>query len=856
MSSPVVISVLAQTASANRNLRVTAGISQRVGRGFRSMAAPAAAAVGAIGLVGKQAIAAASDLSEAQSKNKVIFGRQAADIEAFARRADTALGQSRTQALDAASTFGLIGQKAGLGGRETAAFAKKFTGLASDLASFNNTSPEEAITAISAAMRGESEPIRKYGVLLDDATLRARALRLGLVKTTKDALTPQQKALAASAEIMAQTSKAQGDFARTSEGAANKQRIVAAQVENLKAKLGQQLLPVYQRGLGIVSKVITFFSKHQTIAKALVAVMAALAVSILAVNAAMAINPVTLAVAALAALAVALTLAYQRNEGFRRGVQAVGRFVRNDVVPALQSFGRYLRDTVIPAVVATAKRVATNLKPVLTQAGKTIRNDVIPAARVVAAKFREWWPTIKRVLEVTGRLILKLVEFNSRVAGKVLPVITRFAGFLIGKLVPAGVQTASIFVRVIGKVIDFARRIADGVIAVARFANNVRKKIGEAIGVVTSIPGRVKDAIGDLGSLLYNAGRDVIGGLINGIESKLGDLRDKLGSVTSSIPLHKGPPAKDRKLLFGAGQLIMKGLTAGLADGLPGVEQLLGRLTKLIQRTLNQRIKDDKAAARAIRARLTDLRRESRALLANGRAQDRVNRRLDVAVDRLKAARKASKDYAAGVRDQVLAFGSITSLGEGVGFGSFDQLTTSLAEKVKQAKEYARILKQLAKLKLNPTTLQQLIDAGVEGGLGTAQAILAGGQAGIREINQLTAQLAQTGQGLGDAMAQRFHGAGIRVAQGLVAGLRKRQRDLESAGERIAAALIREVRSELGIKTGGGGNNARTTAAADSRGRTYQINITVGPGGNPVEVGRQVRKALDAYERAGGRAAS
>jgi hypothetical protein len=116
--------------------------------------------------------------------------------------------------------------------------------LSSDLASFNNTSPEQAINAIGSALRGEAEPLRQYGVLLDDASLRQAALELGIVSTTKNALTPQQKVLAAQALIYQQTSAAQGDFERTSDGLANRTRILTAQLENAKTTIGQALLPV------------------------------------------------------------------------------------------------------------------------------------------------------------------------------------------------------------------------------------------------------------------------------------------------------------------------------------------------------------------------------------------------------------------------------------------------------------------------------------------------------------------------------------------------------------------------------------------------------------------------------------
>jgi hypothetical protein len=112
------------------------------------------------------------------------------------------------------------------------------------LPSFNNTSPEDAIQAIGAALRGEAEPIRRYGILLNDATLKNEALALGLIKTTKEALSPANKVLAAQAAIYKQTSDAQGDFGKTSDGLANSQRILAANIEDVKITLGESLLPI------------------------------------------------------------------------------------------------------------------------------------------------------------------------------------------------------------------------------------------------------------------------------------------------------------------------------------------------------------------------------------------------------------------------------------------------------------------------------------------------------------------------------------------------------------------------------------------------------------------------------------
>lgn len=215
-------------------------INRKVGLAFAAMGAAATAM--AVKFT-KDAIGAASDLEETISKIGVIFGKSATEVQKFADSAARNLGQSKQQALDAAATFAIFGKSAGLSGEALVNFSTDFVQLASDLASFNNTSPQDAILAIGAALRGESEPLRRYGVLLNDAALKAAAMEMGIYNGT-GALTSQQKVLAAQKVIMEQTTLAQGDFARTSDGLANSQRQIEAAVKDAQTQLGKALLPV------------------------------------------------------------------------------------------------------------------------------------------------------------------------------------------------------------------------------------------------------------------------------------------------------------------------------------------------------------------------------------------------------------------------------------------------------------------------------------------------------------------------------------------------------------------------------------------------------------------------------------
>ena len=213
-----------------------------------------AGAAAAVGAFAYSAIQSASDFNEAISKNTVVFGAISKEIEGFARTANTALGISETAALAAAGTFAIFGKSAGLAGKDLSNFATELVTLAADLASFNNTSVDDAITALGSALRGEAEPLRKYGVLLNDATLKAAATELGIYSGNK-ALTAQQKVLAAQRVIFLQTADAQGDFSRTSDGLAAQQKILGATFDDIQQKLGAAFLPIFL-------KVVTFLNDN------------------------------------------------------------------------------------------------------------------------------------------------------------------------------------------------------------------------------------------------------------------------------------------------------------------------------------------------------------------------------------------------------------------------------------------------------------------------------------------------------------------------------------------------------------------------------------------------------------------
>ena len=163
-----------------------------------------AAVVGAVAVL-KPMIEASADVEESLLKNRVLFGDAAQAAERFAETSAEAFGISRREALEAVGVFGALAHAMGMPHDEGVDLSVTMVKLAADMASFNNASPEETLVALQAGLRGEAEPLRRFGVLLDAATLKAKALEMGLIENTKKALTPSQKALAAYQVILEQT---------------------------------------------------------------------------------------------------------------------------------------------------------------------------------------------------------------------------------------------------------------------------------------------------------------------------------------------------------------------------------------------------------------------------------------------------------------------------------------------------------------------------------------------------------------------------------------------------------------------------------------------------------------------------
>lgn len=377
------------------------------------------------------------NLNEALNKTRVIFGDATDEILRFSETSVEALFITRSEALAAAANFGIFGKAAGLTGKPLADFSKNLVSLATDLASFNNTSVEDATTAISAALRGESEPIRRYGVLLNEATLQQRAFDLGITDSIRK-LQPFERVLAANAEIFEQTSFAQGDAARTADDFANSSRRAAAASTETAAAIAGAFVPIAERltnGVYPVLLGITAFIRGEVspallvLRQGLIGAAAALgglvaarvageALQFLALALRQVLTPLGLFVTAVALLGAAINILANRSPAVRaalerladavrtglgfvvdqaaRGLQFLGDIIANYVAPLIERLAQFLAANMARAFQAGFGFLIGTVVPALVRFGNFISDDVIPplvdlaqllAERVVAGFF-------------------------------------------------------------------------------------------------------------------------------------------------------------------------------------------------------------------------------------------------------------------------------------------------------------------------------------------------------------------------------------------------------------------------------------------------------------------------------------
>ena len=239
--------------SARESSKRIAGNFAKMGAGLLTMGAGMGFALFKLG-------GQASDLNESINAVNVVFGEGAKTILAFSRSSSTAVGLAAADMNQLSATTGALFTNFGLSEQEAAEATIDLTKRAADLASVFNTDVKDALGALQSAVRGETEPLRRFAGDVTDASLELFLLEKGINRSVSE-MTQAEKGLLRYEVAMAQTAKVEGDFRNTATSAANATRILKAQIKDAAATIGQGLLPVFEAVLPWVQSVVASFAK-------------------------------------------------------------------------------------------------------------------------------------------------------------------------------------------------------------------------------------------------------------------------------------------------------------------------------------------------------------------------------------------------------------------------------------------------------------------------------------------------------------------------------------------------------------------------------------------------------------------
>lgn len=542
---------------------IVAGLAT-VGKGV-IVAGAAAGAAGAAFIA--STIAPASDLSETVTKVGVVFEDLSGEMLKFGDTSASALGMSKEEALAAAATYGNLFRAMEINTDASFDMSQGLVTLAADLASFNNMDPTMVLDKLRAGLSGETVPLKTLGVNLNAALIEARALEMGLWDG-EGAITAAAKAQASYALIMEQTTLAQGDFARTSDGLANQQRIIAANFKNMKATIGTALLPMMETlsatlnslfsdpafqaglqrfidGLGrFASKVIeaipqvidwfkrlgAWLSENQGV---IIGILAALGVAVAAfvyttvipaiVSMIVALGPVLLVMAAVAAIAYLVYEAWTNNwGGIQEKTAVVVEWIKSTIATFLANIQEWwaahgekitaIATTLWDAVKSVFTFAVDIIKGIFSAFKSAFEGDWYAFGEKLREVWDKVWAAIKTAVETAWPLIKTAVQ---NIVDSVISFFKDTDWGEVGKNILRGIANG--ILNGLSIVADAAKQAAQAALAAAKGFLGIKSPSKVFAGLGLNIAAGMAGGILSGKSMVEDAISDVaVGGVIAG----------------------------------------------------------------------------------------------------------------------------------------------------------------------------------------------------------------------------------------------------------------------------------------------------------------------------------------------------
>lgn len=454
-------------------------------------------------LVGFAAIAikAASDLEESMNKVNVVFGDSAAEIVAWSEGSAQSMGLSQRAALEYVGTLGNLMLASGLTQAETVELSTSLVQLAADLASFNNVPADQALIALRAALVGEYEPMRLFGVQLSEATVKAEAMALGLYNG-EGAISSQARMMAVYSLIMQQTTSAQGDFIRTSDSLANAQRTARAEFEDAAATLGQQLLPMATQAVQALTQLIQSFNQLSPEAqKSAIAIggFAAAIGPLLAITGLIASNLLVAGVAftAFGAVMAGLYAPLNTFTGMLMATLSPLSLMIQAIRENAQAMMGFATDvsTVVSTVTAAFNLLVTNVGATLNTLVQTVKSQFLLAKLTAQTQVEEMKTSIiTKITNLWSSVTSQMEAIKSTISTKLSEAKTAAVAAITSMTQSMGAQLAGFASTAAGLAYSIGAAIANGIkngiAALASTAISAAQSLVDSVlGILSNIPG-------------------------------------------------------------------------------------------------------------------------------------------------------------------------------------------------------------------------------------------------------------------------------------------------------------------------------------------------------------------------------
>lgn len=546
------VEVEADTDQAEKGLRDLGDEGSKIPTWAKAAGAALAAAFAVDKIVDgvKAAIGAASDLQQSVGGVEAVFGANAATVNAWAAGSAKALGLSSNSYNEFATIVGSQLKNMGMPMEQVTGQTNDLITKGADLAATFGGSTSDAVSALSSLLRGETDPIERYGVSIKQADIAARLAAQGQSNLTGEAL-KSATAQATLALLTEQTAAAQGKFASEGDTFAGVQQRMAAGWTNIVATIGGAFLPVATQALGWVSDAMDWFGARLPAAMATLSdVFSTLVLAFSAGFAALREGDVTSdgLVGAFETVGDALhtlwTAAGPIFTGLLDTAKAVAAAFMGGLGPAVEglggSFGPLLSmlpqlltmfsplhlilealTPVLPqlagAVGSLVGSLASTLLPVLTTLLPVLSQVAGMLTGALSKAFASLLPVVVQIVPVIGQLVSAVVGALLPVLSAILPVIAQVASILIGALGTALQALIPIVLSLLPVVTSLVGILGGVLLTVVQALSPILVMlagvIAELLPALMPVVGAVLEVVGALLPLVEVAG-DLIGAIL------------------------------------------------------------------------------------------------------------------------------------------------------------------------------------------------------------------------------------------------------------------------------------------------------------------------------------------------------